>query len=291
MRSSLWKMALSLLFCVAGSLTASEPCDEGRQAIERYLRSPQSDERVKGFREVLRCRRNEELPLVAESLNSTESLVGAAAAMTLAMSGKSEYRPILVERYMKCPDEGCPIAQAHLLAAVLVGCSELNVGDDPKSYDIPLPPIEFIADECVDAVRNLLRDGLMESNSERTSSTPDSLSPYAWTLLRNFKYLVVRSGSSRWIPLLASLLGSKNDEIRLEAATTATFMKPKWIGVLALPHLDDPNAEVRKSIISGLSKVQTEDVRAALRKRLDVETDESIIIRLHWALGDLLEAD
>jgi len=209
--------------------------------------------------------------------------------MTLAMSGQAQYRQKLVDRYMHCPGgSGCTADPVYLRAAVLVACSELDLGTDSRSYELPPQPIERMDDLCVKRVEYHLSEEEQLAEAEAPSEmTPGGDSGDGVDEVGNFFELVSASGSSKWVPLLAPLLTMEYPEIRRRATLAMTHFDPKWVAKYFPPLLDDENIFVRNIVVGALAKQLTPEIRAAFRRRLQVETDHGVTVVLRNALGEL----
>jgi len=280
---------LSVLVATCSLRAAPENCDASLKQIAKDLQSSRKEDQFQGLSSLLRCKDYEDLPLVAKALDSRDRLVAAAAAMTLAMSGQGQYRQTLVDRYMGCPGgPGCTTDPVYLRAAVIVACSQLDLGTDPRFYELPRPPIEQMDDLCVNRVAVHVYEEDPLTGEEAPAETPsEGVSGEGSDEVGNFFELASASGSSKWVPLLAPLLTVEEPEVRRRAALAMTRLDPKWAAKYFPPLLDDENPFVRTIVVYALAEKLTPGIRAAFQRRLEVETDHSVSVLIRIALGEL----
>jgi hypothetical protein len=246
--------------------------------IERQLFSVEMQTYRQGLQGLLTHKCDELLPKVAEAFKDGSATSRFDAAEVLALSGRKEYGPLLIQAYIDAARRapGYDFGPSTLRNDILLACSDIPHGIKPGETDSDVWKAgpQNLRTECVDRLREL---------HERYSAGLDV--EVAKNVALAFLDLLWDTSAASMIEMINDFYSANDEDIR-EGAMTALEHVPLEA---ALPLLSqgarDRSDFVRFQAVRILVKHDGDAVEQLLRERFGIETDPPTLRMIRVRLG------
>jgi HEAT repeat protein len=252
---------IAALLCHSAQAKTAEECKQ----VAIKIHSSDEGMYLEGLQELLDNSCNELLPIVESRLTSRKAPLLAMSAVTLALSGKREYGPVLIELYHHATHPSRLSKEIYgkaLQEAVLLACSDLpggrRLGDHDEYRQGVYPPI---SDACWERYHSLFKE-----------------SDYTEPLVsRGTLDLLAETSSPGGIDIIARFMAVGDQYVRHNAVVALEHVPLAASEKLFRTALADPNENVRYQAVRILSGKFDPRVESLFADRLPLETNGQLI--------------
>jgi hypothetical protein len=269
-KAALLGVMLVGLMQIASQATCAVECRE----IASKIQSKNEDIYLTGLQELLDNSCEELLPKVEYLVTSRRAPLLLKSAITLALSGKKAYGPVLIALYYDATHLS-PLSEEiygrELEEAVLLACSDLPRGKrlaDVADYrQLVYPPL---SDACWEKYHSLFTES-------------DFRDPF---VSRQTLELLGETSSPKGIDLIARFMSVGDEYVRERAAKALQHLPLESAEALYRRALGDPNENVRYRAVRILMGKDDARVDSLFRDRLQNETSGQLIDMMKSRLGE-----